>query len=384
MNKKIGYLHILAFLTGFITNLVHPITPMYIRSLNISDYMFGIFFAAMNLGVFISAPFWGNLGDHKRRSVINAIGFLGYGVFQILFGTSSNQYHIAIIRFMGGIFIAAFQVSTLAYLLDEDIPNKKTHLSIYLALIILGASFGYLVGGNLGNIIETKKIFFIQAFGSGLVAIYSLFLKETKKAATPIKRGGLSSFKALKELDGKLSFLFVVIIIANIAIINFSKYIDLYINDLNYSSSTIGNVNFISGFITVAVTLLIIPKLLNKFNSIKIGIIALFFAGLFSVIGFLVPVKYFLYFIYTTFMIYIGFKTIYEPAMINHINEQKGSTGMLMGLRQSALALGAVIGPILAGVIYNKISSYLFVILSGLLILASILLNFYQRKSGLK
>ncbi len=384
MYKKIVYLHIFAFLTGFITNLVHPITPMYIRSLNISDYMFGIFFAVMNLGIFLAAPFWGNLGDNKKRSIIIAIGFLGYGISQFLFGTFSNQYHISIVRFTAGIFTAAFQVSTLAYLLDEEIPNKKTHVSVYLALIVLGASFGYLVGGNLGSIIEAKQIFYLQALSSLVMVVLSLFLKETKKEEIVSNRSAFRSFKTLKELDGKLIFLFIVIIIANISIVNFSKYIDLYINDLNYSTKTIGNINFVSGFITVGVTLIVVPRLLNKFKSIKVSIVALLLSGLFSVIVFLVPVENFLYFMYSTFMIYVAFKTIYEPAMINHINDQKGSTGMLMGLRQSALALGAVIGPIIAGIIYNKIDRYLFVILSSLLVLASFLLMFYQRKSDVK
>lgn len=384
MSKRVLYIHFIAFLTGLITNMVHPITPTYIRSLQIDDYMFGIFFATVNLGIFLAAPFWGNLGDNKKRSVIIAIGFLGYGISQLLFGTFTSAYQIAIVRFTGGVFTAAFQVSTIAHLLDEELVNKKTHVSIYLALVVLGASFGYLIGGSLGEIITLKKIFYIQAIGSGLMVILSLFLKDNKKEIKDSKRSAFSSFKTLKELDSKLIFLFIVIMIANISIINFSKYIDLYINDLNYTSGVVGQINFVSGFVTIFVTLLIVPRLINKYESLKIGIISLIFAGFFSVIVFLVPKNQFLYFMYTTFMIYIAFKTIYEPAMINHINDQKGTTGMLMGLRQSALALGAVIGPILAGLVYGKINHYLFVILSILLVVAGILLIYYQRMSEKK
>ncbi len=384
MSKRVLYIHFIAFLTGLITNMVHPITPTYIRSLQIDDYMFGIFFATVNLGIFLAAPFWGNLGDNKKRSVIIAIGFLGYGISQLLFGTFTSAYQIAIVRFTGGVFTAAFQVSTIAHLLDEELVNKKTHVSIYLALVVLGASFGYLIGGSLGEIIALKKIFYIQAIGSGLMVILSLFLKDNKKEIKDSKRSAFGSFKALKELDSKLIFLFIVIMIANISIINFSKYIDLYINDLNYTSGVVGQINFVSGFVTIFVTLLIVPRLINKYESLKIGIISLIFAGFFSVIVFLVPKNQFLYFMYTTFMIYIAFKTIYEPAMINHINDQKGTTGMLMGLRQSALALGAVIGPILAGLVYGKINHYLFVILSILLVVAGILLIYYQRMSEKK
>ena len=84
-------------------------------------------------------------------------------------------------------------------------------------------------------------------------------------------------------------------------------------------------------------------------------------------------------------MVYTGFKTVYEPAMIAHLNEQKViNTGALMGLRQSALALGAVLGPAIAGVLYGVINFYLFIILASLLMLASLMLMGYQNKGGAK
>lgn len=380
MSKKILYLHFFAFLTGIVTNLVHPVTPLYIRSLGISNYMFGVFFAVMNLGIFIFAPFWGNLGDTHKRSYLIGLGFLGYGISQLLFGTFYNEYNIMLVRFTAGVFTAAFQVSTLAYLLDEQTENKKTHVSIYLALVVLGASFGYFIGGRLGEVIILEHIFFIQAASSLIMVILSLFLKETKEKETKERTTIFSSLKNIKNLDKSFIFLLIIIVIANIGIVNFSKYIDLYINDLNFSPKTIGNINFISGIITILVTLFIVPLLLRRYESIKVSIVSLLFAGIFSLFVFIMPSKMFLYLMYSFFMIYISFKTIYEPAMIDHINEQKGSTGVLMGLRQSALALGAVIGPIIAGFLYEFITVYLFVILSGLLILASILLVFYQRK----
>lgn len=380
MNKKVIFLHFFALVSGIVMNIVHPITPMYLRNLNISDYMFGIFFAVMNLGVFISSPFWGNLGDRKQKRFIIALGFFGYAICQFLFGSFSNPLYIGLARFGAGFFIAAFQVATLAYLLDEKFENQKMHLSIYLALIVLGASFGYLIGGHLGEVYPTRTIFYIQSLSSIGMVLLSLGLIEKKKEDVSVNRNPFSPFKALKELDSKLTFLFIVIVVANMAIINFSKYIDLYIDDLNYSSKMIGNINFVSGLVTIVVTLFIVPKLLNKVKPIRLGIISLFFAGVFSFIVFIMPNKYFLILVYSLFMVYISFKTIYEPAIINHINEQKGSTGILMGLRQSALALGAVIGPLLGGLLYNEIKVYLFVVLSLLLIIASGLLMIYQKR----
>jgi MFS family permease len=141
----------------------------------------------------------------------------------------------------------------------------------------------------------------------------------------------------------------------------------------------------VTGIITIFVSLVVVPFLLRKYQGLKIVVISLMGAGLFSFLTFILPQEGVIYFIFSLFMVYTGFKTVYEPAMIAHLNEQKViNTGALMGLRQSALALGAVLGPAIAGVLYGVINFYLFIILASLLMLASLMLMGYQNKGGAK
>jgi MFS family permease len=57
---------------------------------------------------------------------------------------------------------------------------------------------------------------------------------------------------------------------------------------------------------------------------------------------------------------------------------------MLMGLRQSALSLGAIVGPLIAGFLYGYIGVYLFYGLAGILILMALLLMWYKKLLGVK
>jgi predicted MFS family arabinose efflux permease len=88
----------------------------------------------------------------------------------------------------------------------------------------------------------------------------------------------------------------------------------------------------------------------------------------------------FLVYAYTFFLVYTAGKAIYEPTMTYHLSKyQAVSPGVLMGARQSAISLGAIIGPVVAGLIYDDLANWMFVLLSGLLIISSFLLFIYKR-----
>ena len=164
--KKTIIILLFAVLTGIGANLAHPVTPLYIRQLNIEPYMFGLFYTAMNLGIFMMSPFWGNLGDVIKRKYIVFIGLAGYGIAQGFFAYFSNEYLILIARFFAGFFYAAIITSLLAYLQeDRDFKNIRTLISIFLALNVLGASLGYLIGGLLGNVFEENVKTIIYKIG---------------------------------------------------------------------------------------------------------------------------------------------------------------------------------------------------------------------------
>ncbi len=380
MKKKVVYLYIFTTLYAIITNLAHPVTPAFIRNLGITEYMFGLFFAAMNLGTFIMSPFWGNLGDVKKRKYIIAIGIVGYGISQLLFGMFTNAYYILIVRFTGGVFSSSVVVSLLAYIAeDRDITNKKNVIAWFLALITFGGSISYLVSGQLGDLFydNLSYVFYIQAGVSFIVAFLALFL-DTEVHGLQEKKSLFKQIKQFKYIPKKLVFLFIIIAILNIPIVNFTKYIDLYITDLGYKTSVVGYFSFTTGIIAMITTITIVPFITRKFPPIKTAIVSLLLGAIMSFITFILKSEYLIIGLYTFFMVYIVSRSTYEPSIVNHLNEEKElSSGMLMGLRQSALSLGAVVGPIVSGLLYGYLKVGLFYILSSILVIGAILLIIY-------
>ncbi|MGI6360387.1 MAG: MFS transporter [Acholeplasmatales bacterium] len=380
MKKKVLYLYIFTTLYAIVINLAHPVTPAFIRNLGITEYMFGLFFAAMNLGTFIMSPFWGNLGDVKKRKYIIMIGVLGYSISQMLFGMFTNAYYILIVRFTGGVFSSSVIVSLLAYIAeDRDITNKKSVIAWFLTLITFGGSISYLISGQLGDLFyeNLSYVFYIQAIASFVVALLALFL-DTEVHGSQEKKSLFKQIKQIKYIPKRVVFLFIIIAILNIPIVNFTKYIDLYITDLGYRTSVVGYFSFTTGIIAMITTIAIVPIITRKFPPIKTAIVSLLIGAAISFTTFIFKSEYLIICLYTFFMVYIAARSTYEPSIVNHLNEEKNlSSGMLMGLRQSSLSLGAVIGPIVSGFLYGYLEVGLFYFLSSILVLGAILLTIY-------
>ena len=96
--KKYILLLISGLLVGITTNLGHPITPYYINQINLDKIVFGYFYATMSLGMLISAPIWGALGDARGRKWVLIICLIFYGVGQVLFGVLHNAVLIILAR----------------------------------------------------------------------------------------------------------------------------------------------------------------------------------------------------------------------------------------------------------------------------------------------
>src|SRR5690606_25521314 len=119
-----------------------------------------------------------------------------------------------------------------------------------------------------------------------------------------------------------------------------------YFNDLNLSTTALGNFVLITGIVSVITSIFIVP-FVSKLKKQLVFIIII--QVLSSVIIFYVfRASDFMVTVYSVFMIYVFFKAIYLPLEQNYISRQadEDSIGIVMGIRQSFLSIGNVIGPL--------------------------------------
>lgn len=376
-------------LVGLAMNIAHPATPAYLRTLTISADMFGIIFASMNLGNFLMAPVWGNLGDIKNRKYIIAFTLFFYGVSQFFFGYFSNIYLIILVRFAAGFFAAGVISNGLAHISEDPYYEtiRKRTISSFVSFFAIGGAAGYYLGGWVGTYFvgQESYVLFTQAMVTMLVVVFFLIFVDVPNFnhQNKARPSFINQIKQFKTFSKPLMLLILIAVIISIAHTNFSKYLDLYINDLGYSSKDIGQLVAVTGLLTLVINWFVVPKMIKHVKATTTLISAVIISAVFSFLTFYLDQTHIYFYVYTFYLLYIVGKAIYEPTLTYHLsNFDEVSPGMIMGIRQSAISLGAVIGPLLGGYLYKDLGVGMFYILSFILVVSAGLLLYYTKLRG--
>lgn len=387
MKKKILLTMILFFIMNVFNNLGHPITPSFVRYLGIKEYMFGIFFATMSLGMMIAAPIWGSLGDGQKNRKYIALGLAIYGFAQLGFGLSHNQYIMVLFRFIGGIGISAPMTLFISLIIKYSKENRIKNLAILSALSTLGSALGYQIGGFLGDSVTFSKIintesyeniFILQAFSMLVLSVFVLiFIKDYKvENSVSNKRNPFKALLNIKTLDFKLLLFLISLTLITMGSTNISKYIDVYFNDLNLSTTQLGNHVLVTGIISVLTAVLIVPLVSRLKKQLNFIVIIQVLSSI--IIFYVFRSNNFILAIYTVYNVYIIFKAIYLPMEQNYISKHadENTIGTITGIRQSFVSIGNVIGPLFGGILYNLKPLLVFDISAILFLIGGIILIF--------
>lgn len=386
MKKNIIIILILVFCLNILNNLGHPVTPSFVRSLDIPEYMFGIFYATMSLGMVIASPFWGSLGDSIKNKYLIFIGIIIYAIGQLGFGFVHNQYLMVLFRFISGMGVAAPMILFVSSLIGHSDNDKIRNLAILAALTTLGSSLGYQIGGRLGDsqvfrrLINTpsyENIFLFQALAFVIFGLVVLFLlKDYEKNNLAVKRKNpFSTLSKIKTLDLKIILFLVSLTLITMGSTNLSKYIDVYFNDLGLSTTSLGNFVLVTGFVSVAASALIVPFVSKLKRQLLFIIITQIISAL--IVFYVFRANNFILSIYTVYNVYIIIKAVFLPLEQNYISRQvdRDSIGTITGIRQSFVSIGNVIGPLLGGLLYSIKPLLLFDISGTLFLMGAFLLS---------
>lgn len=372
MKKIVLLVIIFTFTQGVIHNLGHPITPAFVRGLGISDYMFGVFFASMSLGLMIGGPIWGILSDSGKKRIYIVVGLLMYSLGQLFFGYATNPLLMIFFRFLSGFGVVASITLMTSMLIENSTPqNRAKHLAYSAAAFTVGASLGYFIGGvistepffiNLLGTSDLRIIFLIQALANTLyVGVVMVMLKNyDADIITEDKPSFIQGLKDITKLKPSLLLFFLSLTFMTMGSINISKYIDVHFDTLGFNPQQLGTFVMATGFVALFATIFIVPifaKFPKQLATIAVTqiISAIIIFYVFRSYNFLVTM-------YTVFMIYVIFRTIYLPLEQNFIAKyaQKGRYGSIMGLRISFFSIGMIIGPLAGGFIYDYKPLWLF------------------------
>jgi DHA1 family multidrug resistance protein-like MFS transporter len=373
---------------GVATNVIHPITTDYVRSLNLNDAYFGIFFSLMSIGLFIGSIIFGKLSNKIGKTYLLSIGLFGYAFFQFCFGYFNRiSWLILLFRIGSGIMVAAPHTLFLSFVRDsESKENQGKAFSLMSSLYLLGSALGYKLGGFLYSEVSLDFIyvFLVQVSICVLLSIIfiPLFYKENKIKMELSKKYG--SILNIKNLNGYLVIFLFSLLFITLGQTIVTKYIDVFVIDLNYDSNNLGDTILFSGIIGIVSNLVFI-NIINKVKKVNyelVYIILTFISVISLLVTFTIDQGNFIVMMYSTYVVYIICKSLMLPLEQTIISKLAvGNSGEVMGIRQSFVALGQVSGPLIASSMYgNNHYSVFYLSMIVYFIIGVILFISYKRK----
>ena len=134
-------------LLGF--GIVIPLLPIYSEAYGANEVQLGLLFASFSAMQLVFAPFWGRLSDRVGRRPILIGGLVGTAFSYALFGLAHGMTMLFAARLLAG-FFGANVATAQAYIADITTPeNRAKGMGVIGAAFGLGFTFGPLLGGEL-------------------------------------------------------------------------------------------------------------------------------------------------------------------------------------------------------------------------------------------
>lgn len=368
MGKQYRKILLFSALIWIGANFHHPITPTLFTDLNMPNHLFGTSYAAMVLGMFLTSPIWGSLGDKYGRSKVTYLAPLLHGIGQIGLGFSTTLPSLVFFRFFSGCFAGGFNVCLMSSIVDEStVENRGIAMAKYSAIMSVSIALGYLVGGLLGHL-GPRTVLVIQGTLMVLVGIgVKIFLKETKKHISLDSKvvfiwDFFKDIRKSKEIFTSWVVIFLAITfftaIGDNSNVNATNY---YMKaQLDLKPIVNGAWKSVTGIAGLVANLTLNVWILKNTNIKR----SLVYILLISAVGGIL--MYFNDSIYLFMLLNLGLVTLYTmqiPILQNFaVQGNSENVGLMSGIYNAFKSLGAMFGSIITGLSYNYNSKYPFLI----------------------
>jgi DHA1 family multidrug resistance protein-like MFS transporter len=353
-------LFILSFTLVVVTlgfGVVIPIIPFYMESMGAGGTELGLLVASYAVMRLICAPIWGSISDKVGRKPILMIGILGYGITMVLFGLATQLWMLFAARILSGVLSSATSPTTMAYIGDSTSEEDRSGgMGIMGAAVGLGTIFGPALGGILAG--ESLSVPFFIAGGMSILALIliTIFLPESLpvEARQPSLKGIQLPEVHLwwQAITSPIGILLILVLLLTSGMMIFYGIFGLYaLERFNYGTEEVGIIFMVVGLVSAITQGLLTGPLTKRWGEspvIKVSMLV-------SSLGFILMV---LADTFWTVMLSIGvfiFATSLLIPTVTSLTSKRAESmqGMAMGLSNSFMSLGRIIGPLWAGFVFD-------------------------------
>jgi len=369
-NLAILFFTLVVVMMGF--GMVIPILPFYIESFGASGKGLGLLMAIFSIMQFIFSPIWGGYSDRFGRKPMLIIGALGNAISLVLFGLSTELWMIYAARALGGMLSAATLPTAMAYISDTtESKNRGGGMGVIGAAMGMGLVLGPGLGGLLAG--ESLSTPFFVASGLSMLALFLILIflpeslpKSEREAGVKIK--GFDLKQIWQSLFGPLGYLMVLSFMVFFGLTNFEGIFGLYAQHrFDYNPAQVGSVMMVIGLMSTFVQGVLTGPLTRRFGErlvIRASLIG-------SSVGFLIMLwAYSDLTLYLTVGLFVLANSMLRPGIAALVSmEARGGQGAALGLANSFMSLGRIVGPLWAGIMFDVRISFPFLSGAGIFLI---------------
>jgi MFS transporter, DHA1 family, multidrug resistance protein len=233
-------------IAGFGT--MNPILPFYVQHLGITadaevKMWVGLVQTAGSAMVAIFSPIWGRLADSYGRRVMLLRALVGATAMMLLMGFAAHPWQLVLFRAIGGVFTGTVAAATVLVASTAPAEAAGRSLGLLQTAVLVGSSFGPVLGGALGDLLGYRAAFFCTAALTAVsAAIVAAFVREDfvpKPIDGPLWRRVVPDFSVITR-SRELSLLVLTVAIVNLAGGSIMPILPLFIQSLAPDTQLIG------------------------------------------------------------------------------------------------------------------------------------------------
>jgi DHA1 family multidrug resistance protein-like MFS transporter len=358
MNTSKRNLYILTFVLFVVMlgyGIIIPIFPFYIESMGAGGTELGLLVASYAVMRLIFGPIWGGLSDRFGRKPILLIGILGYVITMVWFGLANTLWMLFAARILSGILSSATAPTTMAYIGDSSPEDERGG-----GMGMLGAAggVGTIIGPAAGGFLATTSLsmpFFLAA-GLALLSLILaiIFLPESHPVGEQSKETEpIIDLRAWREaILSPIGTLFVLTFISTCGLMIFANVFGLYaLEKFNFGPEDVGVMMMVLGLVSAIAQGVLAGPTTKKWgdgNVVKAGLLA-------TALGFVLMLLANTFLTILLATAFFALTVALQVPALTALTSRRATVpqGIAMGLSNSFVSLGRIVGPILGGVVLD-------------------------------
>ena len=341
-------------MVGF--GIMLPVLPLYAEDFGASPAMAAAVIAVFSAAQVVAAPLWGRLSDRIGRKPVLIAALIGSSIGSLVTGLAGALWVLFLGRVLDGASGSSYAVGQAA-VADLAEPEDRPRL---LGLLAAAFGVGFVAGPLVGSIaaLGSRELpFFVAAAlaaGNAVVALVRLPSGRPAPAVPVPKPGRLALWGAAGPAVRRLA------VLSMIAMLGFAGFEATFAMLVERRFPEVGDPTVYGLFASIGLLMVLVQTRIVGPANARLGTRSALRAALSLVAAGMVVLAIgggWAGLAVALVLLVVG-QGVFGPTLSNATVETVGADGRgsALGLQQSAGALGRIVGPLLAGVLFGRVA----------------------------